>query len=237
MRTATIIAVVLLAALALTALAAGEVPAHADAAGFGAPDETVQIQVIGNSDSAADQALKLAVRDRVLALLGPRLQGLSAERGRELLADSLGDVEQAARLALAESGFDYDVTVELGRFRHDGRQYGPLVAPPGEHELLRISIGQAAGANWWCVLLPPVCFARTEGGLSVVSEDELAAVLELDEHGEWVVRADVAADAPPRLRIALLEWLRQVEKPPRLAWLQRLFGVEPLFSTVTHHPS
>lgn len=238
MRTATCIAVVLLAMLAVTALAAGDVPVDAGrSASIGAPAGAVQIQVIANSDSADDQALKLAVRDQVLATLGSRLHGLSERAGREVLAGSLDELEHVARLAIAEAGLDYDVTVELGRFSHDGRQYGPIVAAAGEHELLRISIGQATGANWWCVLLPPVCFARTEGGLSVVSEDELADVLELDEHGQWVLRADAVDDAPPRLRIALLEWLRQLETPPRLAWLQRIIGGQPLLSTVTHHPS
>jgi hypothetical protein len=60
--------------------------------------------------------------------------------------------------------------------------------------------------------------------------------LELDEDGQWVLRADTE-DAPPRLRIAVLEWLRQLETPPRLAWLHRIFGAQPLLSTVTHHPS
>lgn len=234
MKAATGIAVVLLAALALAALAANDAPANA-AGGSG----TVQIQVIANSDSAADQELKLAVRDRVLAALGQRLHGLPAEQGRQVLADSLTELHDAALQAVSEAGFDYDVTVELGEFSHDGRQYGPLVAVAGDYDLLRISIGQAGGTNWWCVLLPPVCFAQTEGGLTVVSEEELAGILELDEHGQWVLRPAnaEAAEAAPRLRIALLEWLRQLEPAPRLAWWQQLFGGTALLGTVTHHPS
>lgn len=233
MKTATMIAAVLLLALAGAALAAGSVPA----AGAHGTSGTMQIQVIANSDSAADQQLKLVVRDRVLAALGQRLNGLSAEEGRQVLADSLGELQQVAAAAVSEAGFPYDVTVELGTFSHDGRQYGPVVAMAGEHDLLRISIGRAGGANWWCVLLPPVCFAQTENGLSVVSEEELAGMLELDEHGQWVVRPAAAADASPRLRFALWEWLRQLEPAPRLAWWQRLFGGTPQLGTVTHHPS
>src|SRR5690606_9461072 len=129
MKSATAIAVTLLAVLAVTALAAGQVPTAS-----ATDDRTVQIQVIANSDSDEDQRLKLAVRDRVLAALSGRLHGLSAEAGRQALADSLPELEHAAALTVREAGFDYGVTVELGQFSHDGRQYGPIVAAAGKHE-------------------------------------------------------------------------------------------------------
>lgn len=231
MKTASGIAIGLLVLLAVAALAAGSIDATAGAM---AP---VQIQVIASSDHEADQQLKLAVRDQVLTALGPKLNGLSPDEGRNVLVASLPEVEHVAQSAVAAAGFQHGVTVEFGMFQHDGRRYGPIVAEAGAYDILRISIGEADGANWWCVLLPPVCFAQTDGGLSVVSEDELAAMLELDANGQWVLRTDAAAAGTPRLRLAVIEWLRQLETPPRLAWLQRLIGSHPLFSTVTRLPS
>lgn len=237
MRTTALIAVVLLSLLALAATAAGQL-----ATGLVSGDQSgaaVQIQVIGNSDSAADQALKLQVRDAVIASVGPRLRGLEGEAGRAVLAASLGELEAVAGATVTRAGFAYDVTVELGSFHHDGRQYGPIVAAAGEHDLLRISIGEASGANWWCVLLPPVCFARSEGGIAVLSEEDVTALLQLDEHGKWVLPADAAASlesAPPRLRIAVLEWLRQFDGREQLARWPRWLA-QPWFGTVAGFPS
>ena len=38
--------------------------------------------------------------------------------------------------------------------------YGNFTYPAGEYEAVLITIGKGEGANWWCVLFPPMCFLR-----------------------------------------------------------------------------
>ena len=37
------------------------------------------------------------------------------------------------------------------------RQYDTFALPSGVYESLRISIGEAQGKNWWCVVFPSLC--------------------------------------------------------------------------------
>ena len=58
----------------------------------------VRLHVVAASDEAAEQAVKLEVRDAVLELVAPRLAGCeSREEAEAELAASLGDIEETAR--------------------------------------------------------------------------------------------------------------------------------------------
>ena len=42
--------------------------------------------------------------------------------------------------------------------------YGNFIYPAGEYEAVLITIGEGEGANWWCVLFPPMCFLDFRAG-------------------------------------------------------------------------
>ena len=66
--------------------------------------EVLRLHVLANSDSPEDQALKLRVRDRILAETGDAFDRAdSLSDARETAARSLSAVERAAR-AVAEEG-------------------------------------------------------------------------------------------------------------------------------------
>jgi len=57
--------------------------------------------------------------------------------------------------------------------------YGNEVYPAGRYEALRVVIGEGKGANWWCVMFPPLCFVDVSTGVTGnVNED--AADMEAD---------------------------------------------------------
>ena len=37
-----------------------------------------------------------------------------------------------------------------------------MTLPAGEYDALRVSIGEAQGHNWWCVMFPPMCLPAAE---------------------------------------------------------------------------
>lgn len=125
----------------------------------------IRFHVIANSDSAADQALKLKVRDRILDDLQPIIsQAVSVEQARLLVSENLQQIQAAAREEIIQNGMDYPIQAELGQFEFPAKIYGDVVLPNGSYEALRVSIGQGAGQNWWCVLFPPLCFVNGSGG-------------------------------------------------------------------------
>lgn len=128
-----------------------------------ASDELIRIHVIANSDSVEDQALKLQVRDAVLAALAPKLEGaadVAAAQG--IIAASLGELEQIAATTIAAEGFGYGVRAEFGQFSFPGKSYGDLYLPAGEYQALRVVVGEGKGANFWCLIYPSFCYNLRE---------------------------------------------------------------------------
>lgn len=128
----------------------------------------IRFHVLANSDSAEDQALKWAVRDRILSELSPRLaKSGSLEESRLLLQELRPEMERLAGVVVKEYGYDYGVHTEFGHFLFPTKSYGSFVLPAGDYEALRVVIGQGQGANWWCVLFPPICFVDIEHSTAV----------------------------------------------------------------------
>lgn len=123
----------------------------------------VRLHVLANSDSAEDQSVKLAVKERVYREALRLTEGAgSAEEAKVLLQDGLEDMEKAANLTLAafESGFHAKVSLEKGQFPYIN--YGLFAVPAGTYDALRVVIGAGEGHNWWCVVFPPLCAAATK---------------------------------------------------------------------------
>ena len=104
----------------------------------------VRLHVIAVSDDAAEQALKLRVRDAVLDYLRPRLQGV----GDPVQARALLEAELAGVAAAAESASEgRPVSVSLGRETYPLRRYGGFTLPAGRYESLRVVLGAGEGHN------------------------------------------------------------------------------------------
>ncbi len=125
------------------------------------PDNLIRFHVIANSDSEADQALKLKVRDAVVQAMTPKVEGISSvEEAREVVRANVGMIQEVSREQVRRNGFDYPVRVYYGRYPFPDRVYGSWKVPAGEYEAVRVVIGEGSGQNWWCVLFPPLCFVN-----------------------------------------------------------------------------
>jgi stage II sporulation protein R len=121
--------------------------------------QLIRLHVLANSDSPSDQAVKLAVRDAVIAYLKPLFANTTeVNDARKIVLENQEQIIAVAKNVLAAQGFDYDVHIQLGLFDFPIKSYGDFVLPAGRYEAVRILIGQGQGQNWWCVLFPPLCF-------------------------------------------------------------------------------
>ena len=119
----------------------------------------LRLHVIANSDSAADQQVKLLVRDAVLALLPA---SRSAEEARAFLLGNGRLLLDTVESTLRENGFSYSAQLRLGTCAFPDRMYGDILYRAGDYDALRIVLGRGAGQNWWCVLFPPLCIVTGE---------------------------------------------------------------------------
>lgn len=118
----------------------------------------IRFHVIANSDSEADQALKLAVRDRVLEQaesLYP--EGATLEEAQAALEGHLNLLAAAGREVVEEQGYDYPVSATLEDCWFPTKEYEGFALPAGNYTALRVTIGEGRGQNWWCVAFPPLC--------------------------------------------------------------------------------
>lgn len=147
-------------------------------------DKLIRLHVVANSDSAADQAQKLEVRDAVLAATEPILQGAaSAQEARQRLTAQLPLLTETANAVLQDSGMTATVTLQREVFPL--REYETFSLPAGEYEALRVTIGDGAGHNWWCVVYPSLCFTASAEELTEVA---VAAGLTEDEAAQLTGR-------------------------------------------------
>ena len=138
-------------------------------------DKLIRLHVIANSDSPEDQQLKLKVRDAIISALSSEFKNVDdINTSRKFIQENLKYIEDIARQEIIKNGKNCDVKAMYGKFLFPVRTYGYVTLPAGEYEALRVIIGSGKGANWWCVLFPPLCFVDITQGQS---EDEATAAM------------------------------------------------------------
>lgn len=123
-------------------------------------DKVLRIHILANSDSEADQTLKLKVRDAILK----RSQELfkSARDKEEALSiaqENIDDFVSLAQQIVYDEGYSYRVTGAVKKLNFNTRYYESVTMPGGVYDALQIRIGEAKGKNWWCVMYPSVCLS------------------------------------------------------------------------------
>jgi stage II sporulation protein R len=174
-------------------------------------ENVLRLHILANSDSEADQALKLKVRDAVLkategvfatesgvgeASRRPQnnesggaadadLQWYRGTSGAAVIAaGNLDIIYNAAIDEIRANGYDYDVEVALVDMAFDARIYDvngkDFTMPEGEYTAVRVTIGEAKGKNWWCVMFPPLCLpAVSESGDLIMNESFTAEQIDI----------------------------------------------------------
>lgn len=147
-------------------------------------EEVFRFHVLANSDSEEDQALKMQVKEAVIAYMKEEIPNSdSVEMTKEWARTHLDAIVNLAEAIVSEEGYTYEVTAEVTTCDFPEKTYGDITFPPGEYEALRIEIGDAKGQNWWCVLYPNLCFI--DAVHAVVPEEgkkDLKEVLEEDTY-------------------------------------------------------
>ena len=167
------------------------------------PQDVVRLHVVANSNGAEDQAVKLLVRDAVLEEAARWYQGAgSMEEASSRLCTHLQSIAGAARQVLGEQGMGYSATAQMTEMYFPTRDYGDFRLPAGRYRTLRVTLGEGAGKNWWCVVFPSLCLpaATQEEALLTLPEGERQVV----EGGQDVQVKLKAVELWESLR----EWLR-----------------------------
>lgn len=139
--------------------------------------QVLRLHVLAVDDTEEEQALKLRVRDAVLAYLEPELEGVTErDEARRVITERLSEIAVAA----SDAAEGRKVTVSLGQESYPLRHYEGYTLPAGTYESLRVVLGEGAGHNWWCVVFPQLCLSASgaEEARNVMNPDGYAIITE-----------------------------------------------------------
>lgn len=155
------------------------------------PGTLIRLHVIANSDSAFDQELKRKVRDKIILNMASEfMEAENINSARTVARANLVRIRKIAAGEIKAVGKDYPVAVELDRFAFPTKHYGPFILPAGDYEAVRVTIGSGGGANWWCVLFPPLCFVDMSKAAAVSQPEN-------SEKGSSAAGQNAAPPLPP----------------------------------------
>ncbi|PWN17149.1 stage II sporulation protein R [Bacillus thuringiensis] len=139
------------------------------------PKEAVRLRILANSDSDKDQALKRKVRDEVKVQIDGWVADLTSfEEARKVIQSHIPEIEKTVENTLKREGSKESFQVKFSKnVKFPTKVYGNFIYPAGEYEAVLITIGEGEGANWWCVLFPPMCFLDFSSGTAVRKEEHV----------------------------------------------------------------
>ncbi len=159
-------------------------------------DGVVRFHIVANSDTEADQQMKIAVRDGI-AELTEELFSVATTKAEalEIARTHREELQSAAEQVLRRQGCAHAVRVEIRQMYFPTKQYEDITLPAGHYDAIHVTLGEGKGQNFWCVMFPALC-------LPSVSEDNahlLSSVLQR-EQVELVTH-------PYTLKFKTAEWL------------------------------
>ena len=116
------------------------------------PNNAIRFRVIANSDSVEDQMKKMeiksAVENKVYALINGENNAIEV---RNIIEDNMDTIKNIVE--------EYNVpyNINYGNNYFPSKTYKGVMYPAGNYESLVITLGDGVGANFWCVLFPPLC--------------------------------------------------------------------------------
>lgn len=123
----------------------------------------IRFHVRANSNSPADQAYKLKVRDAVIDQISPKLcEAKTKEEAFKILKIQKNRIKNTAQEILKKEGIKQKVTVRFVQERFPEKSYGQYTFPEGIYDAVRIDLGKAKGHNWWCVMFPDLCVTKDD---------------------------------------------------------------------------
>jgi len=116
------------------------------------PDNAIRFRVIANSNELYDQNLKMRIKEdvegEIYKIIG---ESRHIDDARTKITNNMHKIDNI----LKRYNVNYDIS--YGNNYFPTKKYKGITYEAGKYESLVITLGEAVGDNWWCVLFPPLC--------------------------------------------------------------------------------
>lgn len=137
-----------------------------------------RLHIMANSDSSEDQALKLKVRDCILAETANIFNGKTIDDNIKIAENNIDYITNICNDCIKNEGYDYSVNVNIVKEFFETRVYDDFILPAGIYNSLKIEIGEANGHNWWCIVFPAVCISACSQSMNDYLTQEEMQIIE-----------------------------------------------------------
>lgn len=127
------------------------------------PDNSIRLRVIPNSNSPYDIAMKQVVKsyleDDVYTLFKDTKD---IEEARTIINNNIENINNNIQNLFNKYQYNMNFKVNYGLNYFPEKEFKNVVYNERYYESLVVSIGQANGDNWWCVLFPNLCIINND---------------------------------------------------------------------------
>lgn len=163
--------------------------------------KTMRMQIVADSDSEYDQAMKMlvkkAVKDKVEKICK---DCTDKSQCMKAVYDNQSEIEKAAKSACYKNNYNKDIKVTVGKMYFTKKENKEYVFPAGEYDALRVEIGDAKGHNWWNLLYPPEFDERA---------DKYSCRNILDENEYKLVTCEKCKKSNVKIKFAVIDWWQE----------------------------
>ena len=182
------------------------------------PEDDIRIRIMANSDSDFDQSVKQDVRNSVSnAINSWGAMPAAHDEAQSFIRRHLKQLQKLVSAELRKHETDYKGVVELADIPFPEKDFKGTSYPAGDYEALRITLGDGEGANWWCVLFPPMCL--TAATAKDPNSDAKITPASLKSANAATKLVDEAESDKPKPKFFLVELLQKL-----FAFLAGLFS-------------
>lgn len=122
-------------------------------------NKLIRIHIIGNSNTAFDQTIKLRIKNAVMKELAPSLSNVhNINAAHTIINNQLTTINNIVVKELSCNHVFYTVKTTLSKRFFPEKTYANITLPKGEYNALCIELGRASGKNWWSILYPSLTF-------------------------------------------------------------------------------
>ena len=116
------------------------------------PEDSIRFRIIANSNSEEDQALKKTIKKDLETQFFPLVENSKSKEETEQI---INNNEEIIKQTLNKYNIQYQI--HYGDNYFPKKTYKGVTYSEGNYDSLVISLGEAQGNNWWCVMYPPLC--------------------------------------------------------------------------------
>jgi len=127
------------------------------------PDTSIRLRVIPNSNSNYDQAMKQVVKSYLEEDVYNLFKDTNdIDEARVLIDDNIDNIEVNIQNIFNKYNYDMSFSVNYGYNYFPEKEFKNVIYEEGYYESIVVSIGEAKGDNWWCVLFPNLCLVEED---------------------------------------------------------------------------